>query len=338
VIALYVALEWWRRRSSWQPATVARDAGLAIIVGVISLWAFTLFDISRPFVPRSFAAEHAALSEAMARPLPAGVYLKSLAGGMTHAAEGHPGYLFGEVRLTGWWYYFPVVATYKVPIVIGLLGLLALASLWPVRARWEELALFLPLLGWLTFMMCSRINIGFRHLLPAYVYALLLATRFLAAPARGWRIAAAVAITLLAIESPIHHPNYLGYINFPHRKPHLAINDSNIDWGQSLKQIRRWLDDNPQTKRVYLRYFGRPNSPSIQHYLGDRVEALNLDHRPPVSGILIISPYWEAGVGDAADRYRLLRPATPIAIIGDSMLVYDLDRVKGWRAAHRRRQ
>ncbi len=61
------------------------------------------------------------------------------------------------------------------------------------------------------------------------------------------------------------------------------------------------------------------------------MRVLEMDNRPPHGGILIISPFWEAGVWDDADRYRLLRSAKPIATIGDCMLVYDLDKIKGWK-------
>ncbi len=66
-----------------------------------------------------------------------------------------------------------------------------------------------------------------------------------------------------------HHPNYISYFNFPRHKPYLAINDSNVDWGQSLKQVRDWIDSHPQQKPIYLRCFGRFESPNIHYYLGD---------------------------------------------------------------------
>ena len=64
------------------------------------------------------------------------------------------------------------------------------------------------------------------------------------------------------------------------------------------------------------------------YFLDNRVHVLTSDDPPPTSGILVISPFWEAGVWDDQDRYRFLRHVKPIAVIGDCMRVYDLDRLK----------
>ena len=49
----------------------------------------------------------------------------------------------------------------------------------------------------------------------------------------------------------------------------------------------------------------------------------------PLEGLLIASPVQVAGPFDPADRYASLRKLTPVAVIGHSMLVYDLDLVAG---------
>ena len=51
----------------------------------------------------SFKAD--VVNGALMRPWPAGVYLASLAGAHDTAVNGHPGYLMGQYRRTGWWYY-----------------------------------------------------------------------------------------------------------------------------------------------------------------------------------------------------------------------------------------
>src|SRR5207248_651587 len=115
------------------------------------------------------------------------------------------------------------------------------------------------------------------------------------------------------------------YINAPRHKPYLAISDSNVDWGQSLKQVRRWIDDQTANGRpIYLRYFGTGD---VRHYLGDRVNLLGADDPPPTGGLLIISPVYEAGLYDPRDAYADLRSHEPVAVIGHCMRVYDLDRL-----------
>ena len=61
---------------------------------------------------------------------------------------GHNGYLFGEKRMTGWWYYFPVVATYKVPLGIAAVLLLGLISIGWEHPRWAEWGLLIPCVAW----------------------------------------------------------------------------------------------------------------------------------------------------------------------------------------------
>jgi hypothetical protein len=35
------------------------------------------------------------------------------------------------------------------------------------------------------------------------------------------------------------------------------LDDSNVDWGQSLKQLKTWLDQNEKGRTIRLGYFGR---------------------------------------------------------------------------------
>ncbi len=130
----------------------------------------------------------------------------------------------------------------------------------------------------------------------------------------------------------LYHPDYLSYFNYPRHQPYLAISDSNVDWGQGLKQVREWIDAHPQNGRpIYLGYFHNEHkkSPRLDYYLGNRVISLDTLDRPPASGILIISPVWVSGAYDLADSYAALRKCEPVAEIGHCMLVYDLDTARG---------
>ena len=198
----------------------------------------------------------------------------------------------------------------------------------PLTPRFAEWSLFLPLLGWTALMLTTRINIGMRHFLPAYVFMLLLAGRSLRDERKGVKIAAWGALLIAALHVVSFHPNYVSYLNLPRDRVYLSISDSNLDWGQSLKQVRDWIDRRPQTGRpVHLLYFGDPNSPMrIRYYLRDRVTPVTKKGPLPTSGLLIASPVWVAGPFDPAGRYAALRTMTPVDVIGDSMLVYDLDR------------
>ena len=67
------------------------------------------------------------------------------------------------------------------------------------------------------------------------------------------------------------HPDYLAYFNWASGGPdrgseHLI--DSNLDWGQDLVKLNRWLKQNRPGKRVGLAYFGQIN-PSLLKLRGD---------------------------------------------------------------------
>jgi hypothetical protein len=344
VIVVLAALWWgvkpWREGTPWAewrrllPGRLGAGAlGALIVVASIVL----LSSLERcPPRPRVLAAAAAAAPPTLRSqweealhldaPWPGGVYLRAFRTGLAHGQTGHPAYLFGERRQTGWWYYFPAVATYKVPIGVGVLLALALFSLGWRSARWAEWGIALPLVAWSLFMMNAKVNIGFRHFLPAYLFALLAATRALALPGVRWAAPAWCALAALGVHAASFHPDYLSYINYPRHKPYLAISDSNVDWGQGLKQARDWLDAHPQPGRpVWLSYFG-PGTRDIRYYVGDRAIRHGTHDALPAQGLLIVSPVHEAGTYNPAPEYALLRAREPDAVIGACWLVYDLDR------------
>jgi hypothetical protein len=320
------------------------DLALGALVVVFSIWALTLFNISPPrnwgrvfstVYEERFGIISDVINPMMTRPLPMGSYLGSVAEFVQHAREGHAAFLLGNYRHTGWWYYFPVVATYKIPVGIGVVMMLALGSAVvsmaglrsAAKLRWGETPLLVAGGMWTVAILMTNINIGFRHALPAYVFMLMLCGR--CAAAGGWlKWGAWAGLLLAAVHVASWHPNYLSYINFPREKAHLAISDSNIDWGQALKQVATWLDENPQGGRnVYLGYFGDVRGHPVEYHLGDRVIELDPADDPPTEGVLILSPVWEVGLY-SGPQWTKFQPYTPVAVIGGSMLVYDLDRIR----------
>ncbi len=348
IIVIYAVL-WWHvrpwlaRRAHDLPPQVpawsdrfAAVARAAILIPLL-IWVLTLFDFSQPtdylFERPRIKSEFRLLRQT----LPAGIYIGSFVEGMRHNADGHDNFLFGQSYHHALWYYFPAVATYKVPLGIAAVLLLGVFSLRVVRPRWDEWALVIPMVAYALWLMTARINIGFRHFLPPYIFMFMLASRCVASgTGRGWRIAAWIAVAAAALHAISFHPDYLSYLNFPRHKPYLAISDSNVDWGQSLKQVRAWVESFARSdeRRVYIRYFGNDRE-SVRHYLDGlipgRVRVLKPGSELPGHGVVIISPVWVAGVYDRQDRYSVLRRYEPTDAIGHSMLVYDLDKLNEGR-------
>jgi hypothetical protein len=70
-------------------------------------------------------------------------------------------------------------------------------------------------------------------------------------------------------------PHYLSYFNFLAGGPaggHRHLIDSNLDWGQDLFELRRWLERNPQSEPIGLAYYGtvEPRMAGIAYFFPPR--------------------------------------------------------------------
>jgi len=230
-----------------------------------------------------------------------------------HNAAGHQSYLLGKVGFSGWWYYFPVVLALKS--TLPLLALVALGLIVGPRGTYPGVGV-LVVLG---VCMLSNLNLGARHILVIYPLFALLACGLFTNHRRGAMVAAAVLAGWHAVESVAAHPDYLAYFNQTVRgREEEFLLDSNLDWGQDLERLRRYLREN-QVGSVYLSYFGR-GDPIRRRIPG--VRPLGRDERP--AGWVAVSKGHIAGM--ALDGYNLgwLKAYQPRARIGKSILVYDL--------------
>ncbi len=190
---------------------------------------------------------------------------------------GYPVYLDGTLQRTGWRTYYLRCLLYKLPEGTWLLlGLTIIAALTSRHARLparDELALLaLPVVVFALMTFATDINLGLRYILPLFPFAFIAAGRLVpwAGVLKGtWRrVAWAGLVAGLLMEAGATlsiHPHYLAYFNWASGGPangsrHLI--DSNLDWGQDLVGLDRWLDANAPDQPVGLAYFGQIN-PSI---------------------------------------------------------------------------
>ena len=347
VVIVVFAIAWWivkpwfdgRLLESWRNHFTKRIVATLVAgaVGFLTIWGLLMFDVSQPIFPKLPRAHnkiqrwgkvHPLSTKLFNRTLPAGMYVSCFLEATKNADIGHRCYLFGELRDTGWWYYFPVVATYKIPLGIFALMAMAIVSLKWNKPRWGELALLVPAIAWTALMMHATFNIGWRHFLPAYFFWMVLATRALVGP-RRWIIAAWCAIGVAALHAATYQPDYISYLNWPRPNAYKQISDSNIDWGQGLKQVRAWILKHP-TRKVSVREFSRagPRLVNVTNRLGDVAKIAWDPYRRPTRGIFIISEVPLVGDYEYMDPYKALRKYKPIAIIGHCMRVYDLDKLR----------
>lgn len=151
-------------------------------------------------------------------------------------------FLLGRFSENGWAGYFPAAFLMKTPLV-----LIARAYRHDLVAKDESNLvtrfLLVPIIGFYVLAAQSALNIGYRHVLPALPYLLLMVSGLAAAELRasgrglfyrrccwpGQMVLVGVAIWT--------YPNYLSYFNPAVGGPsngYRLLTDSNVDWGQDL--------------------------------------------------------------------------------------------------------
>jgi hypothetical protein len=128
-------------------------------------------------------------------------------------------------------------------------------------ARWKTDAAFLvlPPAIFLGAAMTTHLNIGLRHILPIYPFVILIAGVMLHEMRAKWRAGfLLVSVVLACAELATVYPHCLAFFNQTIGGPsngHLVLGDSNIDWGQDLKSLKRWMDTH-HVEEINLSYFG----------------------------------------------------------------------------------
>jgi hypothetical protein len=184
--------------------------------------------------------------------------------------------------------------------------------------------------------MRSNLNLGIRHILPTYPLYFLAIAVVLASLRHVWgrrmQIALAAGLLGLAAESFAAFPDYIPFFNIACGGTQNGINllgDSNLDWGQDLKLIAQWRQENPQTP-LYLCYFGfaDPWAYGIQYYnfLHGYKWGPVFEMGPP-RGVLMVSATHLQGVyyfrAEERSIMAQLRSVPPRAILGGTIYVYD---------------
>lgn len=167
-----------------------------------------------------------------------------------HNDRGHLSYFLGELRTGGWLLFFPVLLAVKLPL--ATLALIAL-SFWKragVAGSWSLPVLLSIPVAILVVAMTSRINIGLRHILPAFPFLAVIASAgalWLVRQGReqGWaRWTAGLTLGWLTISSLAAHPDYLPYFNaLAGDHPERIVVDSDLDWGQDIKRLGQRLNE-----------------------------------------------------------------------------------------------
>ena len=201
--------------------------------------------------------------------MPLWKYLRGLLG-FAFSAASRPTYILGHAYSHGVWFYFPVLFVLKSPLAFLLLLVLAVAiaiclkrrsggqpsgqlSAIPSGMELHWRAVWVSLVVFVTACMLNRLDISIRHFSVALAVATLLLAplpRMLESLQRSnWRGARAgkwVTIGLAAaslVTAVRAYPNYFPFLNlFSMGRPaYLLVNDSNLDWNQSLPEVEKFV-------------------------------------------------------------------------------------------------
>ncbi len=245
-------------------------------------------------------------------------------------------FLFGHIYPSGTWLYFPAVLLIKSSLPLLLLLLAA-----PFVLRRYGRGAALPAIALLTIFLAflpSHIDIGVRHILMIYPFAILLAGASAWALAATSRAGAGIVAALLLFQcatSLYAYPDYLPYANEAFggsSKTYRLLTDSNVDWAQQLKEVNAWTAAHHVTDCWFAySYLGgvpayektacRPLPSGLAMIAGYPVPVVP-SH---LQGTLLISAADAAGVlwgPGSLNPYRQFQDGHPAELIGHSILVY----------------
>jgi hypothetical protein len=182
----------------------------------------------------------------------------------------------------------------------------------------------------------GNLNIGFRHLFPILPFVYILISKevnaFAGRISKNYRKFFWTVVFLLiawtVAETAFAYPYYLAYFNETvggNQNGYKYVTDSNVDWGQDLKRLDKFVDEN-HIQKIRVDYFGGGD---VKHYLGDKATIWHADmgQEPGWYAIsatfLQNSLYYKITEGQA--DYEWLRERAPYANIGGSILIYKVN-------------
>jgi hypothetical protein len=276
---------------------------------------------------------------------------------LQRASGGNTGYFMGEISAAGWKDYFPTVYLLKETLVFHILTIIAI--LWALlriknpfrkdifkrilnwtRVHFSELAMLLFIAIYWATSLRSNLNIGVRHLLPVFPFTMVLVGGVISLWLSGnflkktkmaifgffiiWQVVSVVSV----------YPHFLSYYNELAGGPangYLYAVDSNYDWGQDLKRLKQWTDEN-NVDKIYIDYFGGSDT---KYYFKDKYLSWwgdrNPNELPRGSYLAVSATLLQGGRGEPAKGfdsptgyYNWLNNYEPIARAGYSIFIYKI--------------
>jgi hypothetical protein len=232
-------------------------------------------------------------------------------------------------------HYFALAYLLKEPIATILLCLAGAVLLF--RGKSAGGAPYFILLPALTFFVIHSLwadNFGVRYVIPALPFLYLAggaALAWLFSTTASWARVAAVALSAWVVAAAAGiYPDHLSYLNESacvladpsrlgfdggSRCGPMWLDDSNVDWGQGMKQLKSWLDVNANGRPVHIMF-----------HASVPPETYGIQYTPPppsptgAHDLYVLSAHYVARMALTEERVRTARP---IAIVGHAFYIYE---------------
>lgn len=357
----FLALAWWLLKKGVLKQVI-KTLVLVFLIGFLLIWPVYQYHTWNYPAEKQLADTQVYLRDSM-KPFqqsvlwmsdklilrPFALYLTGLGMIFHRVAGGNTTYFLGQVSNLGWLSYFPAVYLMKVPLTFHILTLAALlfALFWLrknlkntihwITSHFPEFTMIGFVGLYWVVSIAGKLNIGVRHLLPVFPFTIILVSavtvHLLKNPDKKLKCLLLALLIIWQLVSVFSvYPHFLAYFNEAvggAENGHKYVVDSNLDWGQDLKRLKLWLEEN-KIERVYLDYFGGAEP---QYYLKEKY-APWWGQRPPEelpkgSYLAISATFLQGGKGEAIPTlpqssgfYHWLNNYQPIARIGYSIFVY----------------
>lgn len=215
--------------------------------------------------------------------------------------------------------------------------------------NFDELAMLLFVIFYWIISITGNLNIGVRHVLPTFPFIYLLIAgqmkRWLSQAPKiqngysapmfiqffkhhtknaGWIIFITFLLIWYIGSSIGIYPYYIAYFNEFAGGPargYKYIADSNLDWGQDLRRLKKFVDAK-NIDRIKVDYFGGGD---VKYYLGDRAEIWHADNGKTSGWLAVSATFLQTSRAFPHASYAWLDRYEPVAKIGFSIFVYNIE-------------
>ena len=233
-------------------------------------------------------------------------------------------FLRGEWRKGGWYQYYLYAALIKIPLgtwvlvgaaIVVTIGCPRYSSTWR-----NEIVLILPILTVVALVSSQTgFNHHFRYVVPAIPYLFVWISKVAKSfefRHRGLATLVVGSLCWTATSSFWIYPHSLSYFNElvgGPRHGHEHLLDSNIDWGQDLLYLQRWIERHPQARGLHLTFYGCYTP-----------EMVGMDESSSSS---VVPGYYAISVNELRARSRKntrFLQVAPVATAGYSIYIYHI--------------